>query len=92
MRIGGDSSRLSTGGRCAAVLETIHYVLKGERALKRAGVRFELIPVPREISSDCGMALEFSCQDRNRVEQLLAEEEMTVVGIYRLSRGRFSRL
>ena len=88
----GDSSKSNTGERCAAVLETIHSVIKGERILKRAGLRIDVIPVPREISSDCGMALEFSCQDRDRVEQLFAEEDVTVVGIYSLRRGQYSRL
>jgi len=85
----GHYSGLEIDARCAVVLESIHYVMKGERLLKRAGIRIDVIPVPREISSDCGMALEFSCQDRRRVEDLLAEDEMAVVGIYRLRRGRY---
>ncbi len=27
-------------------LESVHYVLKGERLLKRAGIRIDVIPVP----------------------------------------------
>lgn len=84
MGIDGDFSRSKPTDLCAAVLEAIHYVIKGEKILKRAGLRIDVIPVPREISSDCGMALEFSCQDRDRVEQLLADQDVTVVGIYRL--------
>jgi hypothetical protein len=84
--------RSATGKRCVAVLETIHYVIKGEKILKREGLTIDVIPVPREISSDCGMALEFSCQDRDRVEQLLADEGAVVVGIFRLQEGRYSRL
>ena len=88
----GDALKSKAEGRCAAVLETIHYVIKGEKTLKSAGLRIDVIPVPREISSDCGMALEFSCQDRDRVEQLLADEDVTVVGIYGLHRGQYARL
>jgi hypothetical protein len=51
-----------------------------------------VIPVPREISSDCGMALEFSCQDRDRMGQLFAQEDVPVVGIYRLLKGQYSKL
>lgn len=91
MRIGGDSSRSEPDERCAAVLETIHYVIKGERILKRAGLKIDVIPVPREISSDCGMALEFSCQERDRVEQILVEGDVGVVGIYGLHKGQYSR-
>ena len=85
-------SKSETEDHCAAVVETIHYVIKGEKILKQVGLRIDVIPVPREISSDCGMALEFSCQDRHRVEQLLGEENITVVGIYQLSKGRYSPL
>ncbi|WP_457755511.1 DUF3343 domain-containing protein, partial [Thermodesulfatator indicus] len=37
---------------------SIHYVLKAEKILKKEGVNLDLVPVPKEISSDCGMALE----------------------------------
>ncbi len=74
------------------MLEAIHYVIKGEKILKRAGLRIDVIPVPREVSSDCGMALEFSCRNRDRVEQLLADEGVTVVGIYALRKGQYSKL
>jgi hypothetical protein len=86
------SNRLKVSERCAAVLEAIHYVIKGEKILKGAGLKIDVIPVPREISSDCGMALEFSCQDRDRVEQLLMDEGVTIVGIYALRKGRYSKL
>jgi hypothetical protein len=33
---------------------TIHDVLKTEKILKSRGAAFELVPVPRNLSSDCG--------------------------------------
>ena len=92
MGIGKNPSKAKTPERCAVVLEAIHYVIKGEKILKKAGIGINVIPVPREISSDCGMALEFSCQNRDLVQQLLAEEDITVVGIYGLSKGQYSKL
>ena len=92
MRIHKGSPKERTSERCAAVLEAIHYVIKGEKILKREGLAIDVIPVPREISSDCGMALEFFCQDRDRVEQLLADEDVTVVGIYGLRKGQYTKL
>jgi len=88
----GEPSKSKTEKRCAAVLVAIHYVIKGERVLKGAGLRIDVIPVPREISSDCGMALEFSCHDRDQVERLLADADITVVGIYALRKGQYARL
>lgn len=36
---------------------TIHDVLKVEKALKGHDVEIELVPVPRNLSSDCGMCI-----------------------------------
>ena len=36
---------------------TIHDVLKAEKALKGHDVEIELVPVPRNLSSDCGMCI-----------------------------------
>ena len=36
---------------------TIHEVLKAEQTLKDRGVDMELVPVPRSLSSDCGVCL-----------------------------------
>jgi len=37
---------------------TIHDVLRAEKALKKYGADFELVPVPRNLSSDCGMCIQ----------------------------------
>jgi hypothetical protein len=42
---------------CYLLFHTIHDVLKAEKALKRMGVALELIPVPRNLSSDCGSCI-----------------------------------
>lgn len=39
------------------MFHSIHDVLKAEKILKERGVRFELMPVPRNLSSDCGMCI-----------------------------------
>ena len=39
------------------VFNTIHDVLRAEKALKQHAVSHELIPVPRNLSSDCGMSI-----------------------------------
>jgi hypothetical protein len=44
---------------------TEHYVMKSEKALKQKGLTVRLIPTPRHISSDCGMALEITGTDQH---------------------------
>lgn len=36
---------------------SVSYALKAEKILKAAGIAHKLIPVPRHISSDCGVCL-----------------------------------
>ncbi len=42
--------------------------LRAEKILKQAGFEVKLVPVPRELSSDCGIALRFDWPDREKVE------------------------
>jgi hypothetical protein len=39
------------------LFNTIHDVLKVDKILKKENVRYELVPVPRNLSSDCGMCV-----------------------------------
>lgn len=39
------------------IFATIHDVLKAERTLKDAAVDVEVVPVPRTLSSDCGVCI-----------------------------------
>ena len=32
-------------------------MLKAEKALKKEGIKHELVPVPRNLSTDCGMCI-----------------------------------
>ncbi len=67
---------------CVIILFSIHFVLKAEKILQAARVDFDVIPVPRTISSDCGMAIAFSCRDLNLVSDLLRREEISIARIY----------
>jgi hypothetical protein len=39
------------------LFNTIHDVLKAEKALKKRSVEGEVVPVPRSLSSDCGVCI-----------------------------------
>ncbi|HVN97690.1 MAG TPA: DUF3343 domain-containing protein [Syntrophorhabdaceae bacterium] len=40
------------------LFHTIHDVLRVEKILKKQGKTYELVPVPRNLSSDCGMCIQ----------------------------------
>jgi len=50
--------------------------IRAEKLCKKAGLKVKLIPTPRHLSSDCGIALRFMEQDRGTVEQVLAEGKL----------------
>ena len=57
-------------------------VMRAEKVLQKGGVAIKLIPTPREFSSDCGMAVRFDLQDKERVRVLLDQAHIEVAGIH----------
>ncbi len=62
---------MSTEPRVLLIFQSIHHVLAAEAALKGAGVPAELVPVPKEISPNCGMAIALAPADRARALRLI---------------------
>jgi hypothetical protein len=50
-----------------------HHALRAEEVLKKNGVRALLVPGPREISPNCGVALRFDYKQKDRVLSLFNE-------------------
>lgn len=66
-----------------AIFNSIHRVLKAEKLLKEADVEFLLIPVPRQLSSDCGLALRIAPEHRQAVFAVLTAHDLEPVELYR---------
>jgi len=49
--------------RCLLLYSTIHDVMRAEKLLIEGQLWRDLIPTPRQLSSDCGMALELRAAD-----------------------------
>lgn len=72
-----------------AIFHSIHKVLKAEKLLKQAGVRFLLIPVPRQLTSDCGLALRFTSADRDELLAVLQTAGLPPVELHQFRDDRF---
>jgi hypothetical protein len=72
--------------RCIITFFTVHQALRAEKALMEAGFRITIIPVPREISSDCGVALKFECEEEARVAKILESNKVKIESIHHLER------
>lgn len=66
------------------IVATTSLALKAEKVLRSAGFREQLIPTPREYSSDCGLALRFNWHQRVEIQAALTAAEVEVLGIYQL--------
>ena len=65
-----------------ALFDSTSQVMRGEKLLGQAGVRVKMIPTPRQISSDCGLALRFDREEAERVVTILSENSVPVRGVY----------
>ena len=74
------------------ILPSIHHVLKGEQVLQNAGLPMELIPVPKEVNPDCGMALETGPDSAEMVRGALVEAGLTIEAEYQRNGRTFSKL
>jgi uncharacterized SAM-binding protein YcdF (DUF218 family) len=58
------------------------YALRAEKFLRKAGIPSKLIPVPRHLSSNCGVCLRIAQADRDAAQQALQEGGMEIEGIH----------
>ncbi|MFP4417102.1 MAG: DUF3343 domain-containing protein [Fibrobacterota bacterium] len=61
------------------LFKTTRDAIKAERILTAHHKRVRVIPVPRSISSECGMALEFTQENPLELQQLLHTENISVI-------------
>ena len=58
------------------------HAIRAEKVLQRAGFTIKMIPTPRQISSDCGMALRFDRADKDAVAVTLEANKVPINGIH----------
>ncbi|HHZ01167.1 MAG TPA: DUF3343 domain-containing protein [Tissierellia bacterium] len=51
--------------------KSVSFAMKAESILKKNGLVFKMIPVPRSISTDCGISIRFNMEDKEKIESLL---------------------
>lgn len=69
-------------GDLVAIFHSIHRVMKAEKVLKAARVEILLIPVPRQLTSDCGLAIRFAPAEQAKVWSVLSAEQLLPAELY----------
>ena len=64
------------------LIQSASQAIKAETALRRAGIASKLMPVPRTVSSQCGVCLRVSLADAERAEEVLAATGVQIAGTH----------
>ncbi len=64
--------------------DTTAAAMGAEAACAAAGIPGRLLPVPRQLSSDCGIAWASPREQRPRLEELIAQGKLEPAGLYEL--------
>jgi hypothetical protein len=63
---------------------SIHFALRAEKLVKEKGIAYKLVPVPRHLSSDCGVCLRIPWGKKEAVLGILAHAGVKVDGAHSL--------
>ena len=59
-----------------------HFAIRAEKLAKEKGFVVKLIPVPRQLSSDCGVCLRFSWERKKEIEDTLNQAGVPMESIH----------
>lgn len=79
--------RIESGDMCdygVVLFYTTSAVMRAEKILEKGNLAVKLIPTPRELSSDCGIALRFNWDQMKQVKTLLDEAQVESAGIHQI--------
>lgn len=76
---------------CLAIFNSTHRVLKAEGILKSQGLAILLIPAPRALQSDCGLALRFDRQALAAITKILNDNDLLPAYFCHLQDGEYRR-
>jgi hypothetical protein len=69
-----------------------HLALAFERELKNNKIDVKITPVPRQISSSCGLSGRINDQDLEKVKEVCSDNEIEYEDIYQIKGDKFKKL
>lgn len=61
---------------CLVLFNSVHDVIKAEKLIKAKGYDYQIVPVPSNISSECGMCIEINNERSIEVSSLLEKNQV----------------
>lgn len=77
-------------GQYLAVFNSAHRVMRAEELLKSRGLKILLIPAPRVLQTDCGLAIRFDEEQHGEVLDTLSEHDLLPAFVSRLQDGKYT--
>jgi len=65
-----------SGPKSVVIFYSTSGAIKTESLAKKLGLTVKLIPVPRHLSSDCGICLSFKSDEIHRIEKILRDNKI----------------
>jgi len=75
---------------CYITFPSIYFALRAESLLKESPLDYKMVPVPRSISSSCGIALRLCCVDLTAAANILTQNRVETDGAFRIEEKDFS--
>ena len=79
-------------GDYVAIFNSIHRVMEAEKLLKEKRLPMLLIPAPRALAADCGLAIRYEESARAEVEGALAQAGLLPRELYRKKGDDFNKI
>ena len=73
---------MKPGKHSVILVYSTSYAIRAEKLLHMAGVQSKLIPVPRHLSSNCGVCVRIAGSDREAAQQALEQAGMEIEGVH----------
>lgn len=73
---------MNEGPYSVILVYSTSHALRAEKLLREAGIGYKLIPVPRHLSSDCGVCLRIHQSDAASASQALQAARVEIAGVH----------
>lgn len=57
---------------CIITFDDTHHAIASEKALADAGFHIRIIPVPKEVTANCGLSIRFAPEDYEKIKPLVS--------------------
>ena len=64
--------------------DSTSHAIRIEKCINQLQIECKLVPVPRQLSSDCGMCVRINRKDRQAVRDYLSREKILFVSIHEI--------